>query len=94
MAQQIDAAELQRVEERDSVACHLGHGARHFPRGEADTGVVEQDHLALGRDLVNEQRVPVLQIAAKVLEEDDRWPALSDLAEASVRVRDPVLGIN
>src|SRR5919106_470924 len=47
--------------------------------------------LAVGGDLVDEQRIPVIERAAKVLQEDDRRSALGDVPAAPSAVGDAVL---
>jgi hypothetical protein len=64
-AEQTDLLQTERVEERDSVIGHLLGGVRSRARGAADAGVVESDHVALGREAVDQGRVPVVDVPSE-----------------------------
>ncbi len=70
-------------EEIDLVQAEIGNARNHVARGVRDTGtelaargpdarVVDQDDLALGRERIGQRRIPVVQIAAEVLEHHQR----------------------
>jgi hypothetical protein len=65
VSKQVDPADLQRVEECDRVSGHLGNGDGDLAGGESDAGVVEQDHLPMCSDGVDEQGIPVVEVARK-----------------------------
>ena len=86
-AEDVDVVQVHRGDERDRVLCHLGHGARCGSGGTTDAGVVE-GHDRPGRgQRVDQRRIPVVQVAAEVLQEDQRDRAFAELA---VRVVDAV----
>jgi hypothetical protein len=53
----------------------------------ADANVVERDDAAPGGEIVDQRRIPVVEIAAEVLQQDERNVAGSELA---VGVIDPL----
>jgi hypothetical protein len=89
-AEQVDLAQLQRLEEAQRVVRHRGHRARRAAGRPADAGVVEQDHLAHRGQRVDERGVPVVEVAAEMLQQDQRRSADRVVAEAAVRIRDAV----
>jgi hypothetical protein len=70
----------------------VGHGldgARRPATRGGDAHVVEGDHAALRHEPVDESGVPVVEVAAEVLQQDERH--ITD-AEVAVRVLDRILG--
>jgi hypothetical protein len=63
--QQVDLAQLERLEEPQRVVRHGGHRARCVAGRSADAGVVERDHLAHRGEGVDERGVPVVEVARK-----------------------------
>ena len=88
-AEQIDALELHRLEEGDRVVGHRLDGVRRRAGRGADADVVEGDHASLGGELVDQRGVPVVEVAAEVLQQDERDIAFTLVA---VGVLDPVVG--
>ena len=68
---------------------HVLDRGRRGAAGRADAYVVEKDHLAFGGDRVDERGVPVVDVAAEVLQKDDRCTGCG-VAEAAVGVVDAV----
>ena len=66
-----------RGEERDGVARHLLDGVRGGAGGAADSGVVERHDPPGRRQRVDQRRVPVVEIPAEVLEQDQRHRTLA-----------------
>jgi hypothetical protein len=56
----------------------------------AIAGVVEGDHVALGREAVDQSRVPVVDVAAEVLQQDERDAVRRRSPDATERVGDAV----
>jgi hypothetical protein len=92
--QQVDPGQVERVGERDDVAGHLGNGARNGPRRQAHPGVIHNDDLAVPRESAEQQRIPVIQVAAKVLQHHQRQHPSRGSAEPPVRVRHPITRVN
>ena len=61
-------------------------GARNGPRRQADPGVVHSDNLAARGEGAEQQRIPVIQVAAKMLQHHQRQHARRASAEPAVRV--------
>jgi hypothetical protein len=85
--------QLECLEEPQRVVRHRGHGARGPTGRSADPGVVEQDHLARGSKGVDERGVPVVEVAAEVLQQHERRGA-GRVAEPPIRVRDAIGGFD
>ena len=88
-AEQIDPLEVHRLEEGDRVVGHRLDGVRRPAGRGADADVVERDHASIRGERVDESGVPVVEVAAEVLQQDERHIAVTDVA---VGVLDPVLG--
>ena len=71
--------------------CSSG-GVRGGADGAADSGVVERDDPPRGGQRVDQRRVPVVQVLADVLEQDQRRPVLVAAAGVAVGVVDAVRG--
>ena len=86
-AEQIDPLKVHCLEEGDGA---VGHGfdrvRRPTGRG-ADADVVERDHASIRGERFDESRVPVVEVATEVLQQDQRHIALTEVA---VGVLDPV----
>ena len=55
----------------------------------ADADVVERDHASIRGERVDESGIPVVEVAAEVLQQDERHITF---AEVAVGVLDPVVG--
>ena len=84
VAEQVRGLQAQGVDERRGVGGHLLDGVRDDAAGGGDSGVVEQDDLAVGGEPVADRRVVVVEVADEVLEEHDRGAAGVRVAEAAV----------
>ena len=88
--QKIHLAEVQGGDKGDRVVCHLLHSVRCLPGGAADSGVVEGDDTPGRRQRVDQRGVPVVEVSAEVLEEDQWHTVASRRAGVAVRVIDAV----
>ena len=68
---------------------HRPHGVRRAAGRGADPDVVEGDHTSMCGERVDERGVPVVEVAAEVLQQDERNLSATDVAG---RVLDPILG--
>jgi hypothetical protein len=71
-AEDVDFLQTERVDEGERVASHVGHVVGNNSRRAADAAVVEQDDFATLCEPVDQRRVPAVQVAAEVLEADER----------------------
>ena len=62
-------SKLQGVEERDGIVRHVLDGVRGGPAGAAHPGVVEGDDPARRGERVDQGGIPVVEVAAEVLEQ-------------------------
>jgi hypothetical protein len=83
-AQQVDATEVQRVEEGEGPGRHRGDRTRGVAGRAAHARVVEQDDLALGCDRVDQRRIPVVEVPAEMLKEHQGRGAGRPVAEPAV----------
>jgi hypothetical protein len=90
-AKQIDTRKVHRLDEGDGVVSHGFDRARRPAGGGADADVVEGDHASIGGELIDQRGIPVVEVAAEVLQQDDRHITLTQVA---VGVLDPVPGRN
>jgi hypothetical protein len=90
--EQVDFGEAQGVDEGENVAGQSLDAVRDGAGRAADSAVVGEDDFAPGRDVVDEGRVPVVEVAAEVLEEYDGNRALA--AETAVGVGGSVRGVD
>ena len=74
-AKQVRPGQADRIGEGDNLPCGLGNRVRGHAGGRADAGVVDEDDLALGRQGIDERRVLVVEVAAKVLQHQQRHVA-------------------
>jgi hypothetical protein len=91
--EQVGVVKLHGGEERDRVAGHLLDGVRGGSGGTADSGVVEGHDPPGRRQRVDQRRIPVVQVPAEVLEQDQRHRALP-AAGVTVGIVDAVSGSN
>jgi hypothetical protein len=70
-AEEVDFGEAERVDEGERVSPEGRERRRYRAARQPDAGGVEQDDLPLVGDVVEEGGIPVVQVAAEVLEEDD-----------------------
>ena len=87
-AEQIDPLKAHRLDEGDGVVGHRFDGARRPAGRGADADVVERDHASIRGERVDERGIPVVEVAAEVLQQDERHFALTEVA---VRVLDRVV---
>ena len=87
--EQIHPLELECLEEGDGIVAHRLDRVGRPAGGRADAGVVEGDHTAISRERIDERGVPIVEIAAEVLQENKRCLARSQIA---VGVLDRVVG--
>src|SRR5262245_26975111 len=87
-AEQVDLLEAHRVREGDRAVGHLFDSARRTAAGAPDADVVEGDDAALRRKCVDQCGVPVVEVAAEVLQQHDRDVASTEVA---IGVVDPIL---
>jgi len=80
--------DADRIGEGRNLPCGLGDRVRGHAGGRADAGVVHEDDLVLGRQGIDERRVPVVDVAAEVLQHQQRH--LAGPAESPVGVGDAV----
>jgi hypothetical protein len=80
---QIDLRQVERTDERDHRPRRVGNRRAELAARRTDTRIVDEDHTALARQCVGERRIPVVEVAAEVLEHDQRCGARS--AEAAER---------
>ena len=76
-AEQTNLADLHGGDERDGIARHLLDGVGGGAGGAADSGVVERHNPPGRRERVDQRRVPVVEIPAEVLEQDQRHRTLA-----------------
>jgi hypothetical protein len=79
-AEQIDLLKVQCFEERNRVVGHRLNRVRRPARRSGDADVVERDHPSIRRECVDERGIPVVEVAAEVLEQDELHIALTDVA--------------
>lgn len=80
-SEQVDLFESERPDEGDGVSGHRLDRVGCRAAGGADPAIVERDHVALGGDPVNDPRIPVVEDASQVVQENERhaaaWPKLA-----------------
>jgi hypothetical protein len=75
-ADDVDLHEAEGVEQGHGVPGHLGDRPRGRAAGCADAGVVEGHDMAAGGQRVDQRGVPIVEVAAEVLEQDQRHVAV------------------
>jgi hypothetical protein len=76
-AQEIHLAVAHGGDECDGVASHRLDGVRGGTGGAAHPGVVERHDPPARRQRVDQRRVPIVQVPAEVLKQDQRHPTLA-----------------
>ena len=79
-AEKVDALEVQGVDECDGVMSHRLDVVRRAAGRRGDTNVVEGDDATAGRQVVDEGRVPVVEVAPEVLQQHEGDVAFADIA--------------
>jgi hypothetical protein len=87
-AEQVRPRQADRIGEGADLPCVLGDRVRGQAGGRTDADVVDEDDLALGRQGIDERRVPVVEVAAEVLQHQ-QWH-VAGLAEPPIGVGDAV----
>ncbi len=75
----------------DGVVCHLIDSMRGASGRVTHADVVKRHHTVGRRELIQQRRIPVIQVAAKVLEEN-KWHAT--LARLTIGILDAICGAN
>jgi hypothetical protein len=88
-AEQIHPLEVHRLEERDGVVSHRLDRVRSHARRAANAAVVERDDAPHRCEIVDQSRIPVVEIPAEVLKQNERRLTLTEVAAG---VLDSVLG--
>ncbi len=88
-AEQIDSLKIHRLEKIDGSVGHRLDGVRRPAGRGADADVVERDHASIRGEGVDQSGVPVVEVPAEVLQQDERDITVTDVA---VRILDPILG--
>src|SRR3546814_13157838 len=87
-AEHIDLIEVQRLDEGRAAVGHAIDGRRILARRTGDAGIIEQDHGAALGQAIGDEGIPVIEPAAKMLEEKKRRPALgAESGRATCRER-------
>src|SRR5208282_6235620 len=89
-AEQVNLAQVQGLDERNGLVRHLLRGVCCFPGGAADPRVIEGDDTAVRGQRVDQRGVPVVEIPAEVLQQDQRYPVAGP--GVAVRVVNAVRG--
>src|SRR4051812_13711526 len=94
--EQVDPVESQRIDERDHPPRRLPDRAAELARRGPDTRIVDEDDLALGGERVGHRGVPVVEVAAEVLQQDQRHYGRAPKAAVrevhARRLEEPCLG--
>ena len=72
--QQIDLVEFEGVDERDHPPGRRRDRGERVAGRRANTGVVDEDHLALGGQGIGQGGIPVVEVAAEVLKHQQWRP--------------------
>ena len=88
--EQVHLAQLQGGDECDRFPRHLFHGARCRPRRAADARVIEGDDPPACCQRVNQRGIPAVEVAAEVLEQDQRQGAAGLATGVAVGVVDAI----
>jgi hypothetical protein len=79
-AEQIDTLKVHRLDEGDGVVGHGFDRARRPAGCGADADIVECDHASIGGERIDQRGVPVVEVAAEVLQQNDRHITLTEVA--------------
>ena len=85
--EQVDLLDPEGVDEGERVASHRGDVLRDDAGGTANTAVVEEDHLSILRQAVDERWVPAVEVPPEMLEHHQRRGGRLRIAEAAVDER-------
>ena len=88
-AEQVHPLEVQGLDERDGVVGHRFDRVRRLSGRRSDADVVERDHPSIRGEGIDESGVPVVEVAAEVLQQHERHITVAELA---VGVLDRVAG--
>ncbi len=84
-AEQIYPLKVHCLDEGDGVVSHGFDGVRRRPGRGADADAVERDHPSIGGERIDQRGVPVVEVTAEVLQQDERHITITEVA---VRVLD------
>jgi hypothetical protein len=79
-SEQIDSLKIHRLEKGDGAVGHRFDRVRRGAGGRADADVVERDHTSVRSERVDESGVPVVEVAAEVLQQDEGHIAFTEVA--------------
>ena len=79
--------QTERTDERGDVVGLRLEGVRRLAARAGNSGIVEQNHGAVGAETVGDQRVPVVHSRAKMRQEHQRSAGLG--AETALRIAKP-----
>lgn len=94
VAEEVVPRHPQGVGEDDNIVCHLPDRGGHRSGRPGHASVVENDDLALLGERVEDNRIPGVQIAAVVLEQEQRQRRVVRIAVAAIRVPHPVPSVD
>ena len=86
-AEDVDFLQAERVDEGERVASHVVHVVGNDSGRAGDAAVVEQDHFAILGEPVDEHWVPAVEVAAEMLQADQRRRVRLLVAEAAIAER-------
>src|SRR3954470_16385024 len=86
-SEEVDPLQVERIDEGDRIPGHVGDVLRNGACGAGSPAVVDQDALAVPGQAVDEQRVPVVEVAAEVLQHHQRQRIRLGFAEAAIGER-------
>src|SRR4051812_48549967 len=87
-SEEVDSLQAERIDEGDRIPGHVGDVLWNGARRAGNPAVVDQDDLAVPRQAIDEQRVPVVEVAAEVLQHHERQRIRLGIAEAAIGERD------
>jgi hypothetical protein len=94
-AEQVDPLKVHRLDEGDRIVGHCFDRAGRRAGRCRHPGVIERDDPSSRGERVDKRRVPVVEAAAEVLQQDERHVALAEIAVCvvdSVSRRAPLSG--
>ena len=83
----IELVQSEGIVERQGMPRHRQDGFGRFAPGTSDPGIVKEDDVVIGGEAVGDQGIPVVQVSAKVVHEDEREPTRlspTPVGEASI----------
>jgi hypothetical protein len=72
--QDINFIYIEKFEKLDNMGCHIGDIIIDWPGTMTHASIVEEDDLAMFREAVNQQRIPVVDGTSEVHKEEERYP--------------------